>query len=229
MTRFKRLLVTICAGALLACGAMGLFGCGGQAAATWAHGQIEEDDVTTTIENMRTMYGLSDDSSWASFVKARSYDADASSKEGDGTVAELREYIINQMIRQDVIEHEIETQNIQVTDEELNAYVDQQRQAIESQYMPGVFESYLEQQGYASIDEFKEQAKQTLAEQKLQEQATGSTDDTDAWNEYVDGLVEAAQVQIKDMPSGLSYDVDLSAVDTTDSGSAADSGSGSGA
>ena len=226
MTWYKRLLATICAGMLLVLGAAGLFGCSGQAAATWAHGQIDEADVTTTIENMRTMYGLTDDSSWASFVKERSYDADASSKEGEGTVAELREYIIDQMIRQNVIEHEIEAQNIQVSDEDLDAYVEEQRQAVESQYMPGVFESYLEQQGYASIDEFREQAKETLAEQKLQEQATGSTDDADAWDEYVDGLVEAAQVQINEMPADVSYNVDLSAQEGAADGADETSGSG---
>ena len=226
MTWYKRLLVTICAGMLLVLGAAGLFGCSGQAAATWAHGQIDEADVTTTIENMRTMYGLTDDSSWASFVKERSYDADASSKEGEGTVAELREYIIDQMIRQDVIEHEIEAQNIQVSDEDLDAYVEEQREAVESQYMPGVFESYLEQQGYASIDEFREQAKETLAEQKLQEQATGSTDDADAWDEYVDGLVEAAQVQINEMPADVSYNVDLSAQEGAADGAGETSSSG---
>lgn len=228
MAGIKRLLVCAAAGVLLAFGAVFLAGCGGQVAATWAHGQVAEDEVTSTIESMRSAYGLTDDSAWASFVKKRSYDEDASSKEGDGTVAELREYVINQMIRQDVIDHEIEAQNIEVTDEELDAYVEQQREQVESQYMAGVFESYLERMGYSSIDEFREQARETLAEQKLRQQATGSTDDADAWNEYVDGLVENAQVTINEMPTGLSYDVDLSADGGTEDDTGSETGSDSG-
>ena len=66
MTSLKRVLIVACAVALAACGCFALAGCGKQAAATWAHGDVSEEDVTKTIENMRANYGLTDDATWAS-------------------------------------------------------------------------------------------------------------------------------------------------------------------
>ena len=220
MTSLKRVLIVACAVALAACGCFALAGCGKQAAATWAHGDVSEEDVTKTIENMRANYGLTDDATWASFIAMKAYDSTANSDgqtTTDGTVADLRTYVINQMLKTDVIDYEVKEQNITVSDDELDAYVDQQRKAVESQYMAGVFESYLQKQGYKSLDEYKEQARKALAEQKLAEQNGAS-----AWNSYVDGLMQNADIHINDMPSGLSYDVDLSSAAATSSGVSSD-------
>lgn len=225
MTSLKRVLIVACAVALAACGCFALAGCGKQAAATWAHGDVSEEDVTKTIENMRANYGLTDDATWASFIAMKAYDSTANSDgqtTTDGTVADLRTYVINQMLKTDVIDYEVKEQNITVSDDELDAYVDQQRKAVESQYMAGVFESYLQKQGYKSLDEYKEQARKVLAEQKLAEQNGASEDDESAWNSYVDGLMQNADIHINDMPSGLSYDVDLSSAAATSSGVSSD-------
>lgn len=229
MTSLKRALIVACAVALAVCGCFALVGCGKQAAATWAHGDVSEEDVTKTIENMRTNYGLTDDATWASFIAMKAYDSSANSNgqtTTDGTVADLRTYVINQLLKTDIIDYEVKEQNITVSDDELDAYVDQQRKAVESQYMAGVFESYLQKQGYKSLDEYKEQARKALAEQKLAEQNGASEDDEDAWNSYVDGLMQDADIHINDMPSGLPYDVDLSSATATLSGSASDAAQG---
>ncbi|MGN0059075.1 MAG: SurA N-terminal domain-containing protein [Coriobacteriales bacterium] len=231
MTSLKRALIVACAVALAVCGCFALAGCGKQAAATWAHGDVSEEDVTKTIENMRTNYGLTDDATWASFIAMKAYDSSANSDgqtTTDGTVADLRTYVINQLLKTDIIDYEVKEQNITVSDDELDAYVDQQRQAVESQYMAGVFESYLQKQGYKSLDEYKEQARKALAEQKLAEQNGASEDDESAWDSYVDGLMQNADIHINDMPSGLSCDVDLSSATATLSGNTSDATSSEG-
>ena len=220
MSLAKRVVCLACSVCLLAFCCAILSGCGKQVAATWAHGDIDEETVTTTIENMRTSYGMTDDTSWASFVAGKSYDSSTSESEEaatDGTAADLRNYVINQMIREDIIDYEIEQSGLEVSEDEIDAYVEQQKSYIESMYMPGVFESVIQQQGYKDLEAYRESVKQILLEQKLMEQAVGDASDTDAWNTYLDGLVAYADVQINDMPSGLSYDVDTSATGTSDS------------
>lgn len=231
MTSLKRALIVACVVALAVCGCFAFAGCGKQAAATWAHGDVSEEDVTKTIENMRTNYGLTDDATWASFIAMKAYDSTANSDgqtTTDGTVADLRTYVINQLLKTDIIDYEVKEQNITVSDDELDAYVDQQRQAVESQYMAGVFESYLQKRGYKSLDEYKEQARKALAEEKLAEQNGASEDDESAWDSYVDGLMQNADIHINDMPSGLSYDVDLSSATATLSGNTSDATSSEG-
>lgn len=220
MLNKKHAIALVLCAASLAASCFALAGCGEQIAATWSNGDIKEADVTTYIENLRTNNSLTDESDWEDYIKNRTYNDDATDEEKktDGTVADLRTYVINQMIRQDVIEHEVEVQGITVSDEEVDSYVEQQRQMVESMYTEGVFESYLQMVGYEDLEAFKEEAKETVAEQKLEEQVTSSTDsddensddssdsDDDAWDEYVDGLVAAADVHINDMPTDLSYD-----------------------
>lgn len=224
MVRLKRIAVLASAACMFVLGCLALAACSGdQIAATWAHGEVKEDEVTTAITNMQTNYGLTDASSWQSFIENKYYDPDSltsssdsssdsssssedSSEDTQGTVNDMRTYVINQLVRQQVIDWEVEQQNIQVSDDEVESYVDEQRKAVEEQYMEGVFESYLENTQGMTLDEYKDQVRKQLAEQKLEEQVTGSTTDTDAWDKYVDGLVSYAEVKINDAPANLSYD-----------------------
>lgn len=239
MVRLKRIAVLASVACMFVFGCLMLTACGGdQIAATWAHGEVKEDDVTNAVTNMQKSYGLTDATSWQSFIENKYYDSDAlksssnssknskksgeassssssadssasssdSSENSKGTVNDLRTYVINQLVRQQVIDWQVQQENIQVSDEEVEAYVDTYRKQVEKQYMEGVFESYLENTQGITLDEFKDQARKSLAEQKLQQQATGSTTDTDAWNKYVDGLVSQADVKINDAPANLPYD-----------------------
>ncbi len=228
MSFTKRYLAPIfVAGALVAL-ACALSGCGEQVAATWAHGQILESDVTTQITSMQSSRSTSsttssDDSSssttesWPDYIKNRSYDSDASDEDkakGDGTVAQLREYAINTLMKTKVVDYEVEQKNYTISDDELNTYVDEQKTTYESYYgqgMSGTFESILQMMGYKNLAAFKEEAKETLKERKLQKEVTGKDEgeddfDQDAWDAHVKELVSNSDLHINDMPSDTTYD-----------------------
>ena len=253
MSSLKRhAVLVLSAVAALALSAL-LAGCGQQQAATWAHGQILEEDVTSQINSMKSSATSSsstssdessdnsEDSSddgdkWVTYIKERSYDSDVSDEDkekADGTIADLRKYVIDQLMRTSVINYEVAQKNYEISDEELDSYVEEQQSLYESYYgqgMSGTFESILQLMGYKNLEAFKTQAKGTLQTRKLQEEITGKDEgdddfDEDAWDKYVDGLVENADVHINDMPSDMSYDPDSPNYSASTSSSTSDSSS----
>ena len=128
-----------------------LAGCGEPLAATYDGGNVPEETVTATIENMRTYYGLTDDADWAEFVKTRAYDTGESSMQTavekaaaankpaedatEGTVEDMREYVIEQIVRSELVQREIKNRKIEIADEEVDAYVEQQRAYVEARLM----------------------------------------------------------------------------------------------
>ncbi len=228
MSFTKRYLAPLFVAGALVVLACALSGCGEQVAATWAHGQILEADVTSQATSMKSSLSSSSSSSstttttttsesWEDYIKNRSYNSDATDEEkaaGDGTVAQLREYIINDLLKTDVVKYEIEQKNYTISDDELDTYVDEQRTTYEAYYgqgMSGTFESILQLLGYKNLAAFEEEAKETLKERKLQQEVTGKDEsdsefDQDAWDAHVKELVDAANLHINDMPSDLSYD-----------------------
>ena len=234
MTLLKRVrlaLVTVGV-TLIACAC--LAGCGGPVAATYDGGTVTEDTVTSTIENMRTYYELEDDAAWAEFVKGREYDTGengtmqtavekaaaqtaAAAGEGnedqtEGTFEEMREYVIEQIIRSQLIEKEIKDRKITIEEEEIDAYVEQQRAYVESRLMEGVFESVLQRQGYRNLDEYREEIREQLKQLKLQnEVSTITTEDGQeisgktAWSTWFDELYESVHPKINPAPQPLPY------------------------
>ena len=248
------------------CTCVFLSGCGKQLAATWAHGEVTEEQVTNAANNLRTYYQITDDDSWAQFVRSRAYDTsdelanasgnsaikDAQDKGGnaeysssdlganiessdsgsanadgtestdaqnaedtttnDGTVENMREYIIEQIIRQGIIDREITERNITVSDAEVDEYVQEQREYVESQLMKGVFESYLQSQGYASLDAYREDIRTQLLQLKLAQEVAGKeaedgskTVDSQAWLDWLNGMYANAEVKINAAPADLPY------------------------
>ncbi len=234
-----------------------IVGCGKQPAATWSHGEVSEDDVTTVVNNLHTYYGITDDDTWALFVKQRAYDTssqknDTSStsalgyakekepkanltdadlgsnvdlssssdsttedepKDETGTVEELREYVIEQIIRQRIIDEEIKARNITVSDAEVDETIDQLRQYVEAQYMEGVFESFLQMQGYADLNAYKKEIREQLIQVQLQKEIAGTITGDDGketinstkWNEWLDGKYAEAKVKINPPTIQLPY------------------------
>lgn len=228
MSSLKRLVAALAAASLIAAACACISGCGKDAAATWSGGTIDEETVTTTITNMRTYYGLEDDEAWAQFVKERMYDqgdysqtavekaaaAASSSQEEkpEGTAEDMRAYIIEQLIRGEILENEIKSRNIKISDEEVDMYVEQQRAYIESRLMEGVFESVLQRQGYSGLDQYREEIREQLKQLKLQNDvSTVKTDDgveisgKSAWNIWFDGMYAKASVKINPAPNPLPY------------------------
>lgn len=234
MTLLKRVrlaLVTIGV-TLFACAC--LIACGEPIAATYDGGSVTEETVTSTIENMRTYYELEDDAAWAEFVKGREYDTGANGSmqtavekaaaqaaaaagqtdedQTEGTAEEMREYVIEQIIRSQLIEKEIKDRKLEVSDEDVDAYVEQQRAYVESRLMEGVFESVLQRQGYKDLDEYREEIREQLKQLKLQnEVSTITTDDGQeisgktAWSTWFDKLYESVHPKINPAPQPLPY------------------------
>lgn len=207
MTIVKKISVAAVSLALAALTAVSLTGCGEQVAATWAHGKVLEDEITQTATTQMSYHtssdGSTDVSAWTNYIADREYDSSASSADSsstdsstktdsksddsaksDGTVQEYREYLINQAIRQQVIDYEIEQRNITVSDDEIDQAVEQQSTIYESYYgggHKGTFESILSRYFGMTLEQFKEDVANNLKEDKLKEAVLaeqGSSDDS---------------------------------------------------
>lgn len=228
MTLLKRARLALATIAVTIIACTCLAGCGEPLAATYDGGSVPEETVTATIENMRTYYGLTDDADWAEFVKTRAYDTGESSMQTavekaaaankpaedatEGTVEDMREYVIEQIVRSELVQREIKNRKIEIADEEVDAYVEQQRAYVEARLMEGVFESVLQRQGYKDLDEYREGIREQLKQLKLQNDvSTITTDDGQeisgkaAWSIWFDKLYEDAHVKINPAPQPLSY------------------------
>ncbi len=286
MTLYKRAVCVIAMAVFAMCACIFAAGCGKQVAATWAHGDVTEEKVTTAANNMRSYYQIKDDASWAQFVSSRAYDtsdelanaagnsaiqearekgsdagysssdlgantesaatdtanadgsqnADANAQNteaaaaNDGTVEEMRAYIIEQIIRQDISDREIKERNITVSDAEVNQFVEEQRANVESQLMKGVFESYLQSQGYANLDAYKEDVRTQFLQLKLAQQVAGkeaedgsTTVDSQKWLEWLDQMYADANVKINPAPADLPYAIKTTSDGASESQSASSS------
>ena len=133
-------------------------------------------------------------------------------KDETGTTEEMREYVIGQIIRQRIIEKEIESRHLSVTDQEVDDAIDQLRAYVEAQYMEGVFESFLQMQGYKDLNAYKKEVREQLIQVKLQKEIAGTTDengnesiDQAKWKEWLDGKYAEANVKINAPAKELSY------------------------
>lgn len=187
-----------------------LTACGDVTAAKWAHGKVTEEEVTNQITSMQSNEGYSSDKSgWEKYIKTRGYDDSADSKSKDGTVAQLREYVVKDLVKQQILDYEVEKENIEVSDEEVDAYYDQQAQIYEQMYaggLSGTFDSILEMMGYENADSFKDELRKQLKEEAYKKQVCGEDYTDEDWDKYLEGLYGYAEVNIKDCPSDLTYD-----------------------
>lgn len=154
--------------------------------------------------------------------------SDADQESTGGTVSDYRDYTIEQLVRNQVVEWEADQRGVAASDEEIDAALDEDRQQVEAQYMAGTFESVLESQTGQTIEEYRETLAKQLKVDKLQEQIVGVNDedenwDQDKWDAFVDALMDYADMQINPMPSDLSYDpavlqaaADATSTDATD-------------
>ena len=146
--------------------------------------------------------------------EVRNPESEKDESKPEGTATDLRSYMAEQLIRQDIVDYEVKEENITVSDEEVNEYVDQQRASVEAQYMKGVFESVLQKQGYANIDAFKDSVREQLAEQKLQEKVAGTAGEdgtvhvnNGTWKNWLDDKYANANVTINPATAALSYEI----------------------
>lgn len=185
MTIVKKISVVAVSAALAALVAFTMAGCGEQVAGSWAHGKVLEDEITKTATEQMSYHtgsdGSIDVSAWTNYIADREYDSDSSAEDttkksdetkSDGTVQEYREYLVNQAIREQVIEYEIEQRGIEVSDDEVDEAVESQSTIYESYYgggHKGTFESILNRYFGMTLEQFKENVAKDLKEDKLKE------------------------------------------------------------
>ncbi|MGN0073152.1 MAG: hypothetical protein ACI36W_05085 [Coriobacteriales bacterium] len=201
MTRTKKIIAGLCTAALAACAALGLAGCGEDVAATWAHGKVLESDVTAAAEGELKYYvnddGTYDISSWTNYIANREYDEyateeeqEANEKAADGTVADYREYLAKQQLREDIVAYEVEKRGIEVTEEEIDEQLEFEAQIYESYYgggHAGTFESILNNYFGMTLDQYKEGVAKQLKEDKLKEQVVAERSGADSDDAAAEG------------------------------------------
>lgn len=235
MSLLKRVSVVVVAAIALTLSCVLLTGCGEPVAATYDGGKVTEEEVTQTIETMRTYYGLTDDEEWDKFVTERAYNTEGSTSSmtavekaaaqapnaktddedlGPGTLEDMRAYVIEQIIRSQLIEREIKNRNYQISDEEVDLYVEQQRTYVESMIMEGVFESVIQRQGYKDLNAYKDAIREQLKQLKLQNEVSALAEEDGqevsgkaAWSIWFEKLYADAHVKINPAPEGLVYNV----------------------
>lgn len=220
----------------------------GVASAATVNGQpISEQKVTTYIGSIREQSGMTDDSTWASYLKTYGM-----------TASELRTQVIDQYAQQMVVEQEAAKQGVSVSDSDVTDQINTMRE----QYGltdEDTWTNALSQSGYTETT-YRSLMKDEMLQEKLCEKTVatpslsqtdlvtfistyGSYFSTDSWTApssgqtvdlnsipsdvlskiesaatqmnwqsqcqtYINNLYSSANIKVKEMPSGLSYDVD---------------------
>lgn len=120
----------------------------GGVAATVNGVEIQEDDVTTTIQNMRESYSLSDEDSWGSYLSSIGY-----------TPETLREEIVDSLVDQELQKQGAQERGATVADTDINAVVD----GIKANYdSDDKWQQALQQAGFESEDDYRETVSESL-------------------------------------------------------------------
>lgn len=156
MKNTLKLIAVICVFALCVV----LVGCGrsvhytGGVAATVNGVEIAEDDVTKYIEDYRESSELTKKDDWGEFM--HNYGLSPES---------LRENIIDMYVEKEVVRQGAASEGIEVTDEDVDAAVQQMRDHFDSDKS---FEEALSAQGY-TVESYREAVQDGLLEQRLME------------------------------------------------------------
>lgn len=137
----------------------------GGVAATVNGAEIQEDEITTTIQNQRSSYSLDDQDAWGEYLSS------------SGTTPEqMREDIIDSYVDQELQKQGAEERGVTVEDSDIDAVVED----IKSNYdSDDKWQAALKQAGFESEDVYREQVRDGLLGNALLEsfEATDPTDD----------------------------------------------------
>jgi len=128
---------------------------GGDVAATVNGHDIMEADVTAHITQMRTYYGCSDDSMWATLLQANSY-----------TPESLRQSVIDSMVKEELIAETAADAGMTVSDDEVQSQIDQ----VRSQYGytdDDTWQQALGNAGFQSEDDYFQTLKTSILQGQL--------------------------------------------------------------
>ena len=157
--------VSLCAIAsvfgLAACSST-LSGGSGGVAATVNGVEIQEQTITDYIEDFRAAQGLQEEQAWGAWMAMYNEDPSA-----------VRSDVIDYYVDEELVRQAAEENGITVTDEEIQAQVDQTR----SQYPSDeAWESALESAG-TTEDQYRDRLRTAMLEQKLEEQVASDTEE----------------------------------------------------
>ncbi len=160
-------------------------------AATVNGSAIGERSVTATIENYRLSNGLEEDLYWAEWL----------SMEGQ-TPESYRELVIEDYIEVELLAQAAEELGVEVTEEEIDEYKLQQYGEMTDEE----WQAHLDRFDMTD-DRYRASVEKELLVSKVLEAV--SSDGSLTWSQYLEQLKSEADITINDMPSGLSYDVDM--------------------
>ncbi len=142
-----------CAMSLAACSSGGTNLTGGTAATVNGE-KIAEDDVTLTIESVRSSLGVTDEASWAEWMIENGYTSES-----------VREEVLDGLIEQEVLRQGAEELGITVEESEVDEYVNSIKSSFEDD---AAWEEALESAGMTE-DEYREAIELALLSQGVEE------------------------------------------------------------
>ena len=158
---------TACIAGLTAACVWGLAGCSGGSnltggtAATVNGVEIAEDDITLTIESIRTSMDMTDADSWGEWLNEYGY-----------TPESVREEVLDGFIEQELLRQGAAEMGITVEESEVDTYYEQIASQFETEED---WKAALESAGYVSEDEYRETIELSLLSEAVQE--TFATDE----------------------------------------------------
>ncbi len=113
----------VCAVSLSALCVVGITACSGNSskstggvAATVNGAEIQEDEVTSSVESIRTQMSLTDEDTWGQWLVKNNY-----------TPEKVREEVIDSLVTKQLIIQGAEEKSVTVSDDEVQSYVDQMK------------------------------------------------------------------------------------------------------
>ena len=127
----------------------------GGVAATVNGVEIAEDDITTSIENLRASYSLDDQDTWGEYLAS-----------AGTTPEEIRENLIDTFVDQELQKQGAEERGVTVEDSEIDAYVDRIKSNYDSDEK---WQQALQQAGFDDEADYRESIKEGLTGNALME------------------------------------------------------------
>ena len=159
-----RIMRAACAAGLAAACMCGIAGCSsnesasgltGGVAATVNGVEVAEDDVTTSIEVIRSSYSLEDQDAWDNFLASSNM-----------TPEKLRENVIDSFVDQALQKQGAEERGVTVDDSEIDSYVDRIKSNYDSDEK---WQQALQQAGFSDEADYRENVKDGLLGNALME------------------------------------------------------------
>lgn len=159
---------TVCAVSLFALCVVGITACSGNStsgskgvggvAATVNGAEIQEEEVTASVESIRSQMSLTDEDAWGEWMAKYDY-----------TPEKVREEVIDSLVTKQLIIQGAEEKGVTVSDDEVQSYVDQMKQNYASD---DKWNEALQAVGMTE-DEYKSNIKTSLLQQGLMKSFEG--------------------------------------------------------